>query len=64
MKHTVIVIDRTKTEGSTIVENCACGEYRNAAIATYEALVEEYAMEIDACTHHVELICNNDARRG
>ena len=61
MRHTVIVIDRTKTDGSTIVEQAGCGRYVGAAIATYRSLVEEYEEEIAACTHHVELICNNDA---
>ena len=60
MKHAVVVTDRTKTTGSTIVEHCSCGPYLGCAISTYKALVTEYAAEIDACTHHVELICNND----
>lgn len=60
MKHAVVVTDRTKTVGSTIVEICRCGPYLGAALATYKSLVEAYAPEIDACTHHVELICNND----
>ena len=25
-----------------------------------KSLVEAYEVEINACTHHVELICNND----
>jgi hypothetical protein len=32
----------------------------SCALTTYKTLCEEYKHEIEACTHHVELICNND----